>query len=359
MSLQEVAFVQGSAAAIEREARHRLPRLLAELLDESVVQVEAPHRGDASQPDLIATDGQGRVLMIEFKSSSRPGQVARAAEQLLAHSDEGVIPVLVVPFMSRAGAEAADRVRLNWIDLSGNAHVRAENLHLWVQGHPNEFGSRGRPSSPFAPRSARLTRALLLDPVRWWTQKDLAAVTGLDDGNVSRIVRRLDEEFLLERQGRELRPSDPDLLLDAWAQDYRFDRHDILPGHLSGGGIELARDLAARLESLNIHYAFTGLPAAWVMDQFARFRLTTVYVDGDPREAADRLGVRREAKGANIQLVGPNDAGVFSGEHDHGGLRCVAPVQAYLDLLQLPERATEAAQHLRAQHLQWQHDTTE
>jgi len=358
MSLQEVAFTQGSAAAIEREARHRLPRLLAELLDEPVVQVETPHRDDAPQADLIATDGQGRVLMIEVKSSSRPGQVARAAEQLLPYADEGVIPVLVVPFMSRAGAETADRVRLNWIDLSGNAHVRAENLLLRVQGRPNELGSRGRPSSPFAPRSARVTRALLLDPARWWVQKDLAAVTGLDDGNVSRIVRRLDDEFLLERRDRELRPRDPDLLLDAWAQDYRFDSHDILPGHLSGSGIELARVLAERLESLNIHHAFTGLPAAWVMDQFARFRLTTVYVDGDPREAIERLGIRRAAKGANIQLVGPNDAGVFSGEHDRAGLHCVAPIQAYLDLLQLPERATEAAQHLRAHQLRWRHGAT-
>lgn len=350
--------MQGRTLEIEREARHRLPRLLAELLDESVVQVETPHRGDP-QADLIATDGQGRVLMIEVKTSSGPAQVARAAEQLLAHAGEGVIPVLVVPFMSRAGAEAADRVRLNWIDLSGNAHVRAENLHLRVQGRPNEFGLRGRPSSPFAPKSARVTRELLLDPGRWWTQKDLAAVTGLDDGNVSRIVRRLDAELLLQRQERELRPRDPDLLLDAWAQDYRFDSHDILPTHLSGNGVELARILAERLESLHIHHAFTGLPAAWVMDQFARFRLTTVYVDGDPREAADRIGVRREAKGANIQLVGPNDAGVFSGEQDHDGLHCVAPVQAYLDLLQLPERATEAAQHLRAQRLRWRHDATE
>ena len=347
--------MQGSAAAIEREARHRLPRLIAELLDESVVQVETP-RDDARQADFIATDGQGRVLVMEVKNSSRPGQVARAAEQLLAYTDKGVIPVLVVPFMSRAGAETAERMRLNWIDLSGNAHIRAENLHLWVQGRPNELGSRGRPSSPFAPKSARVTRTLLLDPARWWIQKDLAAVTGLDDGNVSRIVRRLDDEFLLERRDRELRPRDPDLLLDAWAQDYRFDSHDILPGHLSGSGVELAQILTERLESLNIHHAFTGLPAAWVMDHFARFRLATVYVDGDPREAAERLGIRRAAKGANMQLAGPNDAGVFSGEHDRQRLHCVAPVQVYLDLLQLPERATEAAQHLRTHQLRWRHD---
>src|SRR5487761_198654 len=105
--------MQGSAAATEREARRRLPSLLANLLDEPVVHVDPPHSDDAPQVDLIASDESGRRWVIEIKNSSRPGQVARAAEQLLPYADEGVIPVLVVPFMSRAGAETADRVRLN------------------------------------------------------------------------------------------------------------------------------------------------------------------------------------------------------------------------------------------------------
>src|SRR5260370_41130637 len=151
--------------------------------------------------------------------------------------------------MSGAGGETADRMRLNWMDLSGNAHVRAGELHWRVRGRPDDLRPRGRPSSPFAPRSARVTRTLLLDARRWWVQKDLVSVTGLDDGSVSRIVRRLDEECLLERRDRELRPQDPDLLLDTWAQDYRIGNHDILPGHLSGSGLGLARGVAERADS--------------------------------------------------------------------------------------------------------------
>lgn len=346
--------MQDSAWVFEREARHHLPRLLADLLDDQEVRVESALRQHDPGVDLIATDSRGWRWALQVKNSSRPGQVARAAEQLLSHAREGVIPVLVVPFMSRGGAEAADRARLNWVDLSGNAHIRAENLHLWILGRPNKWRSRGRPSSPFAPRSARVTRMLLLDPVRWWLQKDLVAATGLDDGSVSRIVRRLDDELLLEHRERELRPHDPDLLLDAWAEDYRFGGHDIVQGHLTGSGIDLARTVAERLGSAGIRHAFTGLPAAWVIDQFARFRLVTVYVDGDPRDAADRIGARRAASGANLQLIGPNDMGVFSGEREHGGINCAATVQVYLDLLQLPERAADAARYLREHHMRWQ-----
>jgi hypothetical protein len=347
--------MQETATAIEREARHRLPLLLADLLEERDLHVQSTLQEDDLGVDLTVSDSHGRQWIVEIKSSSRPGQVSRAAEQLLPYARGDVIPVLVVPFMSRAGAEAADRARLNWIDLSGNAHIRAENLHVWIQGRPNELRSRGRPSSPFAPKSARVTRTLLLDPRHWWFQKDLVVATGLDDGNVSRIVRRLDEELLLERHERELRPRDPDVLLDAWAQDYVFDHHDIVLGHVSGSGIENARMISERLGASGIHHAFTGLPAAWVIDHYARFRLTTVYVDDDPRIAAEGLGIRRGTAGANLQLVGPDDRGVFSGERKQEGLNCVSSVQVYLDLLQLPERASEAASHLRANHLRWNH----
>jgi hypothetical protein len=341
------------ARSIEREATRRFPRLLADLLDESSVELVEEGGIPDSGVDLVVRDSRGRVWACEIKTSSGPGQIERAAEQLrhLRHAD--AIPLLIVPFMSKAGIEAADRASLNWIDLSGNASIRAENLHVWVQGHPNKFRSAGRPSTPFAPKSARIARVLLLDPGRWWRQKDLTDVTGLDDGNVSRIVRRLDEEMLLERRDRELRPRDPALLLDAWAQDYRFDHHDTIAAHLSGNGIEVARSLHDRLLALDVHHAFTGLAAAWAIDQFARFRLTTVYVDGDPREVAERLAVRLSPKGANLQLVGPDDIGVFAGEADHGGLDCVSTVQVYLDLLHLPERADDAAQHLRDRQLNW------
>lgn len=346
--------MQANGRAIEREASRRLPAMLAELLGEPAVPAEVSSAVPDACVDLLLADSRGRRWLAEVKGSSGPALVRRAAEQLRHYQswEPESIALLVVPYMSSAGAQAAQEAQVNWIDLSGNAHIRVEDLYVHIEGRPNQYRSAGRPSSPFAPKSARVTRTLLIEPSRWWRQKDLVNATGLDDGNVSRIVRRLDEELLLEHRERELRPRDPDLLLDAWAQDYRFDRHDIIPGHLSGSGSEVARGLGEQLSSHGVHHAFTGLPAAWALDHFAQFRLSTVYVEGDPRDAAERIDMRPASRGANVQLVGPNDEGVFTGEHDHDGLNCVAPVQVYLDLLHLPERADEAARHLRAHQLQ-------
>jgi hypothetical protein len=344
--------MQEGALAIEREATHRLPEILVELLDEPGLHLDAPSAADGGV-NLVGHDERGHRWVFQIKASSQPGRVADAARRMRDLRRDDTVPVLVVPYMSPAGARAAEEMGISWIDLSGNARIRSDDLYVRVEGRPNQFRSRGRPSSPFAPKSARVTRILLEDPGRWWRQKKLVAATGLDDGSVSRTVRRLDEELLLERRERDLRPNDPARLLDAWAQDYRFTHHDILTGHRSGSGIDLARDLAQRLGALGVRHAFTGLPAAWVIDHFARFRLTTVYVEGDPRDAAKRLELRQGSPGANVQLVGPDDLGVFIGEHPQDGLNCVSPTQVYLDLLHLPERAHEAAEHLRHHHLHY------
>ncbi len=355
MPLRDRDFTQ-DPVRLEREALHRLPSILSDLLDAPKPLVSgsagADHRIDATVTDFADHD-----WVFEVKSSSAPGVVSRAADQLFAflskHASANAIPTLVVPYMTAAGARTARERALNWIDLSGNAHIRGDRLYISREGRPNAFPARGRPASAFAPVSARVARELLADPARWWRQKDLSTVTGLDDGRISKIVRRLDDDLLLERQGLELRPANPDLLLDAWADAYRFDRHDIVLGHASGGGIELARTLSERLTSLGISHALTGLPAAWLLDRFASFRLTTIYVEGDPRDAAERLELRPSPRGANVQLVGPDDPGVVAGRQEIDGVPVVAAAQAYLDLLTLPERAREAAQHLRSEGLLW------
>lgn len=337
---------------LEREARRHLPRIIADLFDEPAPERVLTSEAREHGVDVVIT-ARGRRWVMQAKTSSSPGTVAAVADQFAALDDHDAVAVLVVPYMTPAGAKAADDRSLNWIDLSGNAHLRDDELYVWVQGRPNQFASRGRPSSAFAAKSSRVARRLLLDPARWWMQKDLSEHTGLDPGQVSRVVKRLSSDQLLERDGVRLRPRDPDLLLDAWADDYRFERHDIVTGHLSGSGVALARDLDERLRDAGIEHAFTGLPAAWAIEGFARFRLTSVYVTGDPRDAGDVVGLRRNERGANVQLIGPVDRGVFDGQQQINGLPCVSAVQVYLDLAHLPERAAEAAKQLRADGSLW------
>ena len=194
---------------------------------------------------------------------------------------------------------------------------------------------------------------MLEDPKRWWRQVNLVEATSLDDGNVSRSCDASMTIFCSNAVSENCVHVTPLYcsMLGRRNTDSVFTMFSPLT---SAGRVLSSRVLSpSRLKSLDVPHAFTGLPAAWALEGFASFRLVTVYVDADPREVADSLDIRVSPKGANIQLVGPNDSGVFAGAQEREGLCCVAPVQVYLDLLQLPERANEAAQHLRAHTLRW------
>ncbi|TVQ88159.1 MAG: MarR family transcriptional regulator [Deltaproteobacteria bacterium] len=323
---------------------------LADLLDQAPVDVREYHQG----PDLIVSFPH-HTFVIEYKSSARVAVIASAL-RTLNDADPTHHPLVAVPYMGEAGAGLCAQAGVDWLDLSGNAHIVGPGLRILVEGRPNAFLSAGRPRSAFAPKSARITRWLLEHPAQAFSQRDLSAATQVDPGFTSRIVHRLLDDELVERdaEGR-IAVSRPSLLLDAWAEDYDFERHQVVPGVVAArSGTELVRRLAEPLARAQARHAFTGLAAAWLYTRFAGFRLATVYLPDGVSESLQRdLGFRNTDRGANTWLVVPDDEGVVHGAAEVDGVRCVHPVQAWLDLKHHPERAAEAAERLRAERLGW------
>jgi hypothetical protein len=308
--------------------------------------------------DLVVEQGPLRLIVL-LKRNSDAANIGAAVAQVKEYAGrvgKRGVPVVATLFMGNVGKQICDRAGVSWFDLSGNAHIVAPGMRILIEGRPNKFVRRGRPSSAFAPKSARITRHLLIEPQRFFRQQELSRETGLDDGYTSRIVGRLEQEGLLEmNKSGAIRVRDPDLMLDAWAEKYAFDKHSIVCGHVtSRSGDELLSRLAKFLEGSRTRYAATGLAAAWLQTEFAGFRLVTFYIE-EPlsQKALKELGFREEPKGANVWLATPDDEGVFDGSAAKEGIRCVHPVQGYLDLLAHPERAAEAADALRARLLNW------
>lgn len=287
--------------------------------------------------------------------------VSWTTRDLLAGSDIRVdsvghheIPLLVVPYMGpSARAWAAER-SASWADLSGNADIRGDDLRIRISGMPNAYAASGRPANPFAPRYARVSRVLLVEPDRWWRQRDLSAESGLSDATVSRAVGHLHQLGLVERNDLgAVRPGSPSVLLDAWAQRYSFRDHRVAKFHAVGrSGPAVLEALASKLAGFKHLWAATGLAAANLYTRFADFRLTTLFVEQQPPDP-ESLGLRRVDRGVNVWLVVPRDEGVFYRRSLKSSVWCVHPVQTYLDLIGHPERAQEAAANLRADLLKW------
>ena len=319
------------------------------------------HEASGGQPDPLVHVGP-HLFALQWKRSGSLAQVALAANSLVRatrDSDPPQIPLLAVPFMGARGRSHCEQLGVSWLDLSGNSSITAEGLYVRERGCRNKFRRRAPVESPFGPKGSRIARWLLIHPGRVFRQRELARAVGLDEGYTSRVVRRLLDHRLVERDRGGVRVLDHDMLLDSWEEHHRFDRHALIRGHIAAqAGPQLARSLAEALDGRGIDYAMTGLAAAWFQAAHATFRILTVYLKELPSaELMSALSFREEPRGANTWIVMPNDDGVFQASATLDGVRCVHPVQTYLDLRGHPERAREAADELRRRLLTWdRHD---
>lgn len=331
---------------IEALAKSRLPAILSDALGLESRQVRVtPSKNEAYD---FTADADGRSLLIEVLGPSMPA-LLRHWERVSSAAKKRDIPMVVVPYMTRSGRDLCSDHGINWVDLAGNASVRAPGLQIRIDGQPDRYARKGRPPSVFERRSSRLTRLLLQHPGREWSVRECAKGSGLNEGHVSRIVARLVEESLLARDGKRIRVANPRLLLDAWREGADFSKHRILRGHVPArSGEELLGLVSRRLVDARLEHAATGLGAAWLYDHFAMFRLATLFLREWPSPAQlEQLHFREEPKGSNVWLVLPVDDGVFEGARSVEGIPCVHPVQVYVDLKDQPERAAEASEHLK------------
>jgi hypothetical protein len=339
----------------EQQAMSQIGERLAELTDINQGDVR---RHNALDPDGVLQLGP-LTFVIEWKNSGAAAPVTTAIEQLRTYtrnSNEAVIPLVVVPFMGEIGRQRCAEAEIAWLDLSGNARISASGLRIFIEGKPNRYKRRGRPSTAFAPKSSRIARWLLMHPDGAFTQREIVRATDMDEGYVSKVVARLDEDDLIIRNDSgAIQARDPDLLLDAWKEEYDFVKHDLIRGHVATrSGDVLLKQLANVLNRGSVSYAVTGLAAAWLLDRFAAFRIVTLYLAEQPTpDVLGELSFREETRGSNVWFVLPNDEGVFHGATSYDDIRCVHPVQVYLDLHAHPERAEEAAQKLRKDQLNW------
>lgn len=335
----------------EHQAMKQVAARIAELanVDQSEIQLRAH-----ANVDHIVEAGPF-TFVVDWKSSGAAAAVAASIEDLRHLAEEvgaNIVPLVAVPFMGESGRQRCADADVAWVDLSGNARIFAPGLRILIEGKPNRYKRRGRPSSAFAPKSSRIARWLLMHPREFLTQREVAKSTNTDEGYTSRIVSKLEDDELIIRDERgAIKPRDPDLLLDAWREAYDFSKHRMIRGHVAARtGDALLHQLAGALANSSIDYAATGLGAAWLLDRFAGFRTVTLYLpEAPPPELHSALSFREDARGANVWLAIPNDEGVFHGAAPREGVRCVHPVQAYLDLHAHPERADEAAQKLRVE----------
>jgi hypothetical protein len=335
-TIQETDLIDGAVARL----REMLPQSwTVERSSRAEVSADSGEARSLADGAIDLRDPRGTyvTLAVEAKRSFDPRAVERLSGGLssVIRSLAGNIPILAVsPWMSERSRELLAKDGINFIDLTGNALLKLENPALYISAvgaarNPQPV-PRGR-ARVRGPKAARLIR-LLIDVSPPYGVSEIAAVTGLTQGYVSRLLDALDQDALVERTRRG-RVQDVDMpgLLRRWAESYDVLKSNDASTFLAPGG---ANDALSQLAELSdpLSLAVTGSFAAVRLAPVAAPALLIAYCN-EIEVLAKTLGLLPADEGANVVLLRAFDPVVWERGKEDAGLRYVAPSQAAVDCL--------------------------
>jgi hypothetical protein len=295
--------------------------------------------------ELRAPD-RGKVqIVVEAKRRLEPKSVSRlveAAHELQPRS----VYLVIARHLSESTRARLQEGNLSYLDLTGNARIIVTKPGLFIETDGEALDpdreARGARSLRGA-KAGRIVRALV-DHKEPLGVRELAGLTAVDAGYVSRVLSLLDTEALIKRVGHGKTQSvDWPALLRRWAQEAPVDARGTERTYLDPRGLVAFGD---RLKRSGEHYAVTGGLAAAAYAPIAAPRLGMVWIR-DSVKAAERLGVRPADAGANVLLIEPGDKGVFEGAAvRNDNIWYAAPSQVAADLLTSPGRGPAEGEEL-------------
>ncbi|TDQ04991.1 helix-turn-helix domain-containing protein [Labedaea rhizosphaerae] len=247
--------------------------------------------------------------------------------------------------MARRGQSFGDRHTLHLVAADGVLHL------AHVDQTDNEPDKPQRAIPPLPPGGVRAVMTILADAEKPWTVRRLHEDAGLSVGHAQRILSTLEQADLVTSVGSgptsHRRVREPGALLD-WLAEQPAARPRPLQWatHVYGrNGREILDRAVQGLETAHCDYAVTGMAAA-TLSELGPTEFTRVHVWIDPNQdlatVAQRAGMKRTPRGANVVLWSDADGSGRKGSVDIDGLAVSAPVRVYLDLLSLP-RGSEVA----------------
>jgi len=294
----------------------------------------------------ITAGNRSWTLVGECKRLGQPREVRIAALQLaryLGHlpRDKGRYALVLAPFISEDSAQICAAEGIGYADLAGNARLSFDQVFIETRVAGNPFREKRATRSLFAPRAARVLRALVQGPLRPWKVTDLAAAAQVSIGWVSAVRQQLlAREWAVEDPGG-FRVAQPSAVLDAWTKADDWGKRTL--AHEYSVLYPDPVELAAKVRDLLPGEApvFTQWLAGWLRHPYTTPPLVTAYVRRFPDDALlrEKLLARRVPSGGTLRLVVPKDEGVWNPSQTVNGFELVSDVQIYLDLAHAGLRA--------------------
>lgn len=283
------------------------------------------------------------TLIVEYKYSViTPQQV-----EVIQTQNEKKPLLIVTENASERVFDTCRKRGVSIISLDGNAYIQENSLFIDIYKPAKKGKAKSTSGTPFTPKSTRVVRALLANPERSFSQKQLIEETDLSQSQVSKAISQLTNERYAFTIGGISKLSNGYSLLDDWQAHYRMDRHKKLQYAISAKNYEDGLNkLSQSFNDAAITFAFTGWSGAYIRAPYGSSNTYMAYIENE--DALKRIkGIYPVESNGNVQILIPQDSGTLQYSTHNNGLTVVSDVQLYLDLSRMPGRANDQADHLR------------
>lgn len=297
-----------------------------------------------STAEISSPDRRTGSIVLEARARIDPKSVSFLVEAKHTTRSRGAL-VVFAPYLSEATRTRLREGEIGYLDLTGNVRIvmPEPGLYIETQGASEDPDRKERPSRSLrGVKAGRIVRAII-DRKEVPGVRELAALTKVNAGYVSRVLKFLDTEALVTRVGRgRMQSVDWTALLRRWAQEAPLESRGDIRTYLEPRGLSA---IVARLAKSDERYLVTASLACSAIAPTTPARLATVWIC-DAEEAAARLALRSTDAGANVLLIEPGDTGVFEGAAQRDGVWYAAPSQVAADLLTSPGRGPAEGEEL-------------
>lgn len=338
--LQEQAILNEAIEAVKRTAGLEL---------RTIPQVQTQPYVDAQ---LEAETPIGRVqFAVEIKTARNFATIGIVKDRLNRLTN-GLYPLLIAPFLTRALAAYCHELKLPFIDTAGNAYINVPGLTIYITGEPRPETQTG--DAPhyraYTEVGMKVTFALLCDRVLADAPyREIARAAQVGFGTVGPVLKDLENRGQLVQRGKTKTLIKTRELMEAWVTRYP----DTLRPKLFLNRYQADVDRLTALD-MREQQAFWGAEvAAQKFTGYLRPEHFTIYLRRDGKLLFNQARMRLDLNG-NTELL--QTFWDLPETPDHPDL--VPPLLAYADLMATQDgRNLEAARLLYEQFLEPLHRT--
>lgn len=293
-------------------------------------------------------EGRTERFAVEYSSLSTPKRLEAALGQLARFGNRQLRPMLMAPHLDENWLNRLATEGISGLDLSGNGVVVVPGRWLvYRTGAPNAYPTSQYIQAVYRGRSSFVPRVLVVRP-------RFDQVTGVRDeirgrggqislSTVSKVLKRLEEELLVSREGG-VELLQPAQLLNRLAES--FEPPDV-SRRISGRVEDPKRVLATILsttEERDVEVAGRG-DRVYTLYPGSE-RTLSVYTTNLERTLED-LEFEETRRFPDLELLESREESVYFDRRERDGFLWTSPVQTYLELATGGKRERKIAGQLR------------